>query len=525
MVGILMLLPCVNQAQETTFTTVFYDATPQGYMTGYSLIETPDSSFLIVGEQQGKPLILKMDRNGQMIWEKIYNLSAMNANFSHITKTLDGNYFVAGHTEPYDPSNEILYLKINPMGTVLWGQTFMTDVSHKVSWMEPTSDQGCILAIYNNYFSDSPYSSLLIKFDATGTICWSRKISTTEPITQIDIVRELPDGTLMLGGSMRNSFDHGHKALMVNLSANGEIIWGKKHINHSDTLTFIQDVLVLDTSLTWLMSFNEYESSLFSTNFSSEINWSKRNPVGNSWTEQFLGKPKLHQTLDHGYIYVGMGYWTGGIKTDSLGNSEWCCEIYLDNVDVIPASDSGFLFFGNGPIHGVSLAPDLDPQIGLIKTNSSGEADDCIYAGFCQNDTLALVFDTVTVFDSIISIIPSAIDPEIDTLLVWTWDGCVAMTGSLEEEQEMACQLNISPNPSGGLFTISMKQEILSTFPNSTSLSSLEIFDLTGKKVYGSSTPLLLPSTLNLSHLPEGIYLIRWANQTSHGTAKLSIIK
>ena len=58
----------------------------------YSLIETKDSNYLIVGKVNSNPYLLKFDSAGSLIWDKEY-LSAYWTDGFSVGESYDGNYY------------------------------------------------------------------------------------------------------------------------------------------------------------------------------------------------------------------------------------------------------------------------------------------------------------------------------------------------------------------------------------------------------------------------------------------------
>ena len=107
----------------------------------YQIIKTADNNFLIVGETRSSDQdvssqnggadvwVLKIDSNGEMLWEKTYggaNFDAAKA----ITLSNDGNFLIAGNTRSVDNDvtnnngeNDVWVLKINPSGNLIWQKT------------------------------------------------------------------------------------------------------------------------------------------------------------------------------------------------------------------------------------------------------------------------------------------------------------------------------------------------------------------------------------------------------------------
>ena len=107
----------------------------------YQIIKTADNNFLIVGETRSSDQdvsnqnggadvwVLKIDSNGEMLWEKTYGGSSFDA-AKAITLSNDGNFLIAGNTRSVDNDvtnnngeNDVWVLKINPSGNLIWQKT------------------------------------------------------------------------------------------------------------------------------------------------------------------------------------------------------------------------------------------------------------------------------------------------------------------------------------------------------------------------------------------------------------------
>jgi alpha-tubulin suppressor-like RCC1 family protein len=81
-------------------------------------------------------------------------------------------------------------------------------------------------------------------------------------------------------------------------------------------------------------------------------------------------------------------------------------------------------------------------------------------------------------------------------------NGLCAING-INELHNQQMNLDISPNPSSGVFNLQMSQ-----FEN-LKMNNIEIYDVYGKKIYQSSDSQILKSTIDLSNEPKGMYFIR----------------
>jgi len=502
-------------SQPNTFTTVFYDPTGNGSLLGYSVIEMPDSGFLVAGEHNYMPVLLKMNKSGQLLWEKVYDPGYNGSCFTRITQTADGNVMVGGNTGEYGPWGPVFCCKMTPSGDTLWSRTFDPGYDLQLTWIEQTTDLGYIISSYADYPTPAPQPAMILKLLSNGDTAWSRALSAGSINTVAHVVREMPDGGYMVTGSFRNEGNSYDQALMIRLSASGNVEWAKAVTDPNIYGSSIYDVRVLGDTLFWYMVSNYNDYFLFSTNMAGDFLWGKDlNIWGSSgWSGYNAQMPKLHHTPGNGFMVLAPGQFASGVKTDSAGTAEWGAEIYLESVDVIPVSDSGYLYLGNGPLIGVEMAPTHNPQTGLIKTDALGQTDDCLWTGFYGTLPVQFTFEPIAIQVSA-GVSPTSFHPEIGTLPVWTWNGCVAFIGGKEDRSENSPQLILSPNPSTGTIALTME-------PATASPVNIRVFNATGIQVYQTATQISLPASLNLSHLPGGIYLLQATNSQLYTTKKL----
>jgi outer membrane protein assembly factor BamB len=83
------------------------------------------------------------------------------------------------------------------------------------------------------------------------------------------------------------------------------------------------------------------------------------------------------------------------------------------------------------------------------------------------------------------------------------------------EELETNTTINISPNPANENITIS--------FPEIFS-GTIEIFNLQGQKVFDTQTENIQQTTINISNLPEGFYLLKTFNNPNNTIATTKFI-
>jgi hypothetical protein len=90
--------------------------------------------------------VLKLDRNGDVQWQKTYG-GPSEDKASSIQQTSDGGYIVAGTTYSFAAGyTDIWVLKLDRNGNVQWQKTYGGPSWDKASSIQQTSDGGYIVA-------------------------------------------------------------------------------------------------------------------------------------------------------------------------------------------------------------------------------------------------------------------------------------------------------------------------------------------------------------------------------------------
>ncbi|MBE0648360.1 MAG: T9SS type A sorting domain-containing protein [Bacteroidales bacterium] len=511
--GILLLaMPCMLFSQQNTFTSVFYD--PYGAVGGSGAVQSPDSTYLIAGEKDYIGLIIKMDPYGYNLWEKQYDFSGQISFFTRIFRTHDEQFITVGSLN-YDYGNgDILCMKLDETGDTVWSRSINFGTHEYATYVQETSDHGFIIS---GCGSTSPYDPqmLVIKLDSAGNMQWGKTISG-ETNSIAHSVKEAPDGGFYVIGGTRNSTGWDTKALLVKLTAAGELEWSTQFVSGASSSDGY-DVIVSNSGLICLIE-SSLGTLLVKTDLEANVLWSKGYWAGSSWSfYNHSQMPKLHQTADGGFAFSTSGQFGTLFRLDSSGLIEWYAELMVESSDVIETLDRGFLVVGNGPLMGVEMGPTFNPQIGMLKTDSLGNTDNCVFTGLGSADTTTVSFIPVTLTPGNGGTVEE-MHPVISDPSIIRYSGCVAMTWSIDELEPENPQLIVSPNPSDGRMQISLVQETHVKV-------GVKIFNLTGSQVWSSPNDLQLPAQLDLSFLPNGIYFIMSESEGSVYTQRFIIIR
>ena len=194
----------------------------------YSIELTLDGNYIVAGSSESNNgnitnpkgnndyWIIKLDTNGDLIWEKSFGGSGTDWARS-ILRTNDGGYAVAGRSDSKDLDNgekigEIDYwvLKLNINGEIEWQKSYGGSATQKANSIIQTSDNGFIIAgssISVDGDITNPKGgrdSWIVKTMSNGEIEWQMSLGGTKTDEANSII-ETKDGNFIISGSSESN--------------------------------------------------------------------------------------------------------------------------------------------------------------------------------------------------------------------------------------------------------------------------------------------------------------------------------
>jgi len=299
-----------------------------GKEMGYSLVETSDGGFAIVGGTGsfgagGSDFwLVKTDANGNMEWNQTYG-GAESESAMALIKTSDGGFAIVGDTESFGAGEcDFWLVKTDSYGNLEWNQTYGGLGYDYARSLIETSDGGYAIGGSTDPNYEDPFGDRdlwVVKTDSYGNMEWNRTYSDSPLNSCSDLVETNDGGYLLAGGT-------GRYLVEANI---------------------------------WIIKTDE---------------------LGNmEWTQRYGGRDhaganSLVETSDGGYAIAGyrsQDFWL--IKIDGSGNIEWD-QTYFKSGDeeaysLVKTSDGGYALAGvtSGAIGNQSY---IDAW--MVKTDASG---------------------------------------------------------------------------------------------------------------------------------------------------------
>ncbi|GBD97086.1 MAG TPA: choice-of-anchor D domain-containing protein [Nitrospirae bacterium] len=272
------------QWQNIYGSSSFDDFAREIYQTadGYVLLGTTYS----YGAGSGDFWLLKLDTNGNILWQKTYGGSGGEEAYS-LGITTDGGYIVAGYTSTFGAGGaDFLIIKLDGTGNVQWQKSYgggSQDVAHSI---QQTADSGFIVAGETYSYGSGSSDFFILKLDANGLVTWQKAFGTSNGDIAYSVI-QVADGGYVVAGETYSFISYEHDALMLKLDLNGNIVWqkdyGENNYNDDDSIYSLLE-----------LTSNEIIATGKSTSFSTANSWAlKLDSSGNLNTCSTIGTPSV----------------------------------------------------------------------------------------------------------------------------------------------------------------------------------------------------------------------------------------
>ncbi|MDH7488826.1 MAG: hypothetical protein QHH80_04905 [Anaerolineae bacterium] len=195
-----------------------------------------DGNYLIAGSKYVFPYarqawLVEMTPDGNVAWQKTLG-GSQNDSAGEIVPSSDGNFFVIGETASYgaqDGKSDVWLIKMAPNGDILWNKTYDLGAADGGASIVPFQGDKLLVAAYTctadcNGFFRQGFATYLV-LDSAGNLLKSRSF-TDGPKNVLQKVRPTADGGAILVGatSVAEQFPS-EDTWVVKLDANADVSW------------------------------------------------------------------------------------------------------------------------------------------------------------------------------------------------------------------------------------------------------------------------------------------------------------
>lgn len=340
------------------------------YTAGYSIKQTMDGNFVIVGERYTGGIVTKINMNGDTLW----NSSSNSIGFSFAE---DNSGFI--YTVYWD-----YFSKLDMNGNRMWYKILMEPAYDQVrlSNIIKTNENKLVSVGYIN--GNGFGRGYIAKFDTNGSVIWSKINQSQNNSNSFSSIKQLQDNSFILIGGVR--VNNSYFQYLVKKDANGNTIW-EKLIGENNGYSK-RGFSVFQTSDRGYMIYG----SIYYSSCNSALLISKTDSLGNLQWQKKHGDTLRSNSINYGEsvikdslsnLYVATidysncsSYDTTGIVLtafDSVGNKKWERAVFDDTLtcfgySIASCNDSSYLVCGTSFGPNISDKLDSPGYLYLLKT-------------------------------------------------------------------------------------------------------------------------------------------------------------
>ncbi len=207
----------------------------------YIVKQTSDGGYILAGASTafgwyGEGWLLKTDSNGNVIWSKGYHPNPSGQtewdNFYDVLETPDG-FIALGFGGYQDYYWQAWILKVDSNGNAVWNKSFGAQYDwERLYSLQETSDGGYIAVgdKHYTYGDTTSHDGWLVKFNSDGDTLWTKHYGAA----QVDIFRSIridSDGNYIIAGEREPYWGVGMKGWMMKTDPEGNVIWNNMYGN------------------------------------------------------------------------------------------------------------------------------------------------------------------------------------------------------------------------------------------------------------------------------------------------------
>lgn len=201
-------------------------------------IQAVDNGYILTGSTRiwangSDILLLKIDQEGEMVFEHTYGTNAKDAGHS-IIQSAAGGYYILGYSREIEPHGDFILIKTDEEGNEVWRKNYGTDFDD-VAFGLTEAEDGSILIFgsFGSFYYDIHYNfhnrdadMAVIKTDANGNELWRNAYGGDGHDLGYDI-KASPDGGLYLFGSSQSYGAESFDMLLIKVTETGNQEWYK----------------------------------------------------------------------------------------------------------------------------------------------------------------------------------------------------------------------------------------------------------------------------------------------------------
>ena len=239
----------------------------------YDVIQQKSGEFVVVGNSTssdieglpnmygggGDAIIIKYDKNGNLLWQKSWGGKLISARFRSITSSLDDGIVVVGSSEFSEiegMTNKGMYdaiiVKYDKDGNILWQKNWGGNGYDDFTGVISTEDGGFIIVgesesnDIEGLQNKGSYDAIVLKYDKDGNMIWQKSWggNDSERFTSVAVTED--GGFVAVGNTQFIVYEGDSRldAIIVKYNKDGNVLWQKSYGNELNE--FYESVVEID---------------------------------------------------------------------------------------------------------------------------------------------------------------------------------------------------------------------------------------------------------------------------------------
>jgi len=251
--------------------------------SGLGIVTDSSGTILIAGrifkELDSDLFVAKLDSSGSMFWNKTFGGSGDEEGYGVVIDSTN-NIYVTGVTSSYGAgSSDVWILKLDSNGNLIWNKTFGGSNDDGGYGIALLSDNNLTISGDTNSFGAGAGDAWIIKIDQNGNHIWNTTFGTAAGVEKARAIKEDSNGNLIFAGSTNASGNYDF--LVVKLSSTGTHTWNKTidfgseeesydlDINSNDDVILIGDNSLAPPSDIFFVKLNSSGEQVWNKSFDS----------------------------------------------------------------------------------------------------------------------------------------------------------------------------------------------------------------------------------------------------------------
>jgi len=321
----------------------------------YDIEQVSTNGYMIVGsvttpDGDDDVYIMRTDSNGDTIWTKTYG-NHLNEQAFCINPTSDNGFILAG-TREY---NDIYILRIDADGDTLWTNIYGDDSDESCSFAMQTLDEDFLLVGDRREISAIDENLYLIKINSDGDVIWTKQHGGTDSDNGSTAI-ELTNGELVILGYTQSFGEGGNDVYLIKTNTTGDTIWTKTYGGSNDDI----GITIINTGNGFAIggysnsfSAGDFDFYLLLTNYDGDTLLTRK--YGGFDDDIGYG---IAQSTDNGFLLCGFTTSFGAGREDiyvvkymNNGEFDWDESYGFDQEEtaysILVTTDGGFIIPGN----------------------------------------------------------------------------------------------------------------------------------------------------------------------------------